>query len=152
MSCYPSSPLCSWDEAATDSKLSEFVNTAVLHHAVSGWTLRIGVPNTMKLVQGLTVTLVSFVIIVRADTIIELLKDFTTLVIISETDNILYQLAIPGYLGEQLHQEALQIEQKAEQTNVMDVDERHQSKKSGLAYVRLVFLLLLGAMFGGWGH
>jgi len=109
------------------------------------WLLRIAFPNTLKLVQGLTVTFVSFVIIVQAQEIIGLLKDFTALTIISEIDNVLYGLAVYGYLGEQLRCGAVKVEEVETPKTLRGKAHRE------LAFVRLTFFLLLGVMFGGWG-
>ncbi len=116
------------------------------------WFVRIALPNTMKLCQGVLVTLVSFVIIVQASHIIDLLKDFTALMVISEVDNIMFQLAKHGYLGDEL---SAQVE-KVEDNNVassMSYNSSSQSirqRKTGLLLVRLVFLTLLFGMIGWW--
>ncbi len=71
------------------------------------WIIRILFPNLLKFAQGLLVMFVSFVIIVQSDDIIELLKDFTALMVLSETDNIMFYIASQGYLGRELLNKAL---------------------------------------------
>jgi len=85
------------------------------------WIIRIGAPNLMKLSQGLLVVFVSFVIIVQSDNIIDLLKDFTALMVLSETDNITFNLAVYEYLGEGLKQQTL----KADEANSNFVQSQH---------------------------
>ncbi len=55
-------------------------------------------PERHEVFDCVLVTFISFVIIVQADNIIDHLKDFTALMVISEVDNILFQLASHGCL------------------------------------------------------
>ncbi len=84
------------------------------------WITRILFPNLLKFSQGLLVMFVSFVIIVQSDDIIELLKDFTALMVLSETDNIMFYIASQGYLGRELLTKALD-------TKSVSIDTTHTS-------------------------
>ncbi len=75
----------------------------------SSWFVRIALPNILKLSQGLLVVVLSFVIIVQSDNIIDLLKDFTALMVLCETDNVLFRLADMGFLGEHLSVKAAEV-------------------------------------------
>ena len=112
------------------------------------WIIRIGFPNALKLIQGITVVLVSFVIIVQASDIIDLLKDFTALMIFSEFDNILFQLASFGYLGETMRLEAFMIDDANE---LVSTNISKKKKGRGLFFVRMVFFFFLAAMYIAFG-
>ncbi len=122
------------------------------HRSCIFWLVRIGLPNLMKFMQGSLVTFVSFVIIIQSDDIIELLKDFTALMVISEVDDILFQLASHGYLGNELHQETKKVED-APKITVIRKTFLSSGRKSmnGILFARLVFLFLLCGMIGWWG-
>mmetsp|Transcript_847 Transcript_847/g.1267 ORF Transcript_847/g.1267 Transcript_847/m.1267 type:complete len:538 (-) Transcript_847:168-1781(-) len=66
------------------------------------WIIRILLPNLAKFIQGAIILFLSFVIIVQSENIIDLLKDFTSLLVVSQADNILFHLAAAGFLGEHL--------------------------------------------------
>ena len=53
----------------------------------------------LKFVQGVSVLIINFTIIVQSDDIIDLLKDFTSLMFISDIDNDIFYLASGGYFG-----------------------------------------------------
>ncbi len=116
------------------------------------WSVRIALPNLMQTITGLLVIFISFVIIVQADNIIDLLKDFTALMVISEVDNVLFQLASHGYLGNKLTNIASKVGDTSITSSNFASESLHaRQKRSGLFYVRLVFFLLLTGMFSGWG-
>ena len=104
------------------------------------WLGRILLPNLMKSFQGLLVLLTMFLVIVQSDNIVELLKDFTALLVISKIDDMCFFMADHGYLGQSLSR----ITKKAKQT-VIDEDE-----KKVYGYLHFFFFVLLSTMFGGW--
>jgi hypothetical protein len=143
---------------ATQSDILSSIQTIVALGKGSEWDIVIGeegnkrvvlylcrvfTPNLMKLMQGILVMFVSFVIIVQSDNIIDLLKDFTALMVLSETDNILFHLADLGYLGEELQKEA----KRAKENDSSSVEE-----KSGWKYYffrsKSLFILLLPMVIG----
>ncbi len=74
----------------------------------ASWTRNILIPNILRFLQGSIVNFISFVIIVQSDNIIDLLKDFTALMILSDTDNIFFGLAARGYFGRELQRKSIQ--------------------------------------------
>eukprot|EP00551_Chaetoceros_affinis_P005947 CAMPEP_0203665718 /NCGR_PEP_ID=MMETSP0090-20130426/2880_1 /ASSEMBLY_ACC=CAM_ASM_001088 /TAXON_ID=426623 /ORGANISM="Chaetoceros affinis, Strain CCMP159" /LENGTH=317 /DNA_ID=CAMNT_0050529367 /DNA_START=63 /DNA_END=1013 /DNA_ORIENTATION=+ len=63
------------------------------------WFLHILFPNLLKLCVGAAVMLVTFVIIIQSENIIELFKDFAAMAIIAKLDNVAFNLANHGYFG-----------------------------------------------------
>jgi len=61
-------------------------------------TIRVIVPLFLKLLQGIFVTTASFFIIVCSFDIIDLLKDYTALVVLSEIDKAAFYMVDFGYL------------------------------------------------------
>jgi len=112
------------------------------------WMVRVGLPNIFKLSQGLVVTFASFVIIVQNKDTIGLLKDFTSLMVVSEFDNIIFHLASNGYLGEELHLQAAKI---TDEDIIITIRTSERRRKGGFIFVRFTFLAVLSAMFVGWG-
>ena len=110
------------------------------------------VPNTCKLLQDLVVTFASFVIIVQNKDTIDLLKDFTSLTVISEFDNILFHLALNGYLGEELQLQTAKIADEDRMSTTSSNNRTSNRRKNiGNFVVRFTFVAILSAMFAGWG-
>ena len=86
------------------------------------WVIHILLPNILKFVQGGFVMFFSFVLIVESDNIIDLLKDFTALMILSETDNIVFALAANGYMGPGLQRKVIEVREMEIQYEVPDSD------------------------------
>lgn len=91
-------------------------------------------PNLLKFLQGVLVIVVSMVVIVQSDNMIDLLKDFTALFFVSEIDNIVFDVTRRGYFGQKLAHEAEATMNKA----IPD-----KSKRSFIA--RSVLVLVIGA-------
>ncbi len=119
------------------------------------WRLHILLPNALKFLQGFLVIFVTFVLIVQSDNIIDLLKDFAALMILSETDNIIFWLAVNGYLGKELQRNTIrarEIEIKDEVVTLDDEDPRHISASStrGFLIRSIILLSITILMTGGW--
>ena len=98
------------------------------------------------------ITFASFVIIVQNEETIDLLKDFTSLMFVSEFDNIFFRLASYGYLGEELHQQAAKItyyEDMMRSTSTGSTSD--MERKNKFLFVRFTLIAILSAMFAGWG-
>jgi len=108
------------------------------------WFVRVGLPNTFKLCQGLVVMFASFVIIVQSKGTIDLLKDFTSLMVISGFDNIIFYFALNRYLGDKLCKQARKI--AGGEYTISNGD-----STNGINVVRFTFVVILLAMFTGWG-
>uniref|UniRef100_A0A7S3VAJ5 Uncharacterized protein n=1 Tax=Chaetoceros debilis TaxID=122233 RepID=A0A7S3VAJ5_9STRA len=60
------------------------------------WILHILIPNVLKFIQGFAVFFVSFFIIMTRSNLLDLIKDFTSLMIVSELDNIAFDFTAYG--------------------------------------------------------
>jgi len=130
------------------SNWCEIISEEQMQSSPSLWIVRIGIPNAFKLSQGLVVTVASFMIIVQSEETIDLLKNFTSLMIVSEFDNILFKLASFGYLGEELHQQTVKITDKDVSRSTSASD---RERKNWFPLARLAFAAILFGMFTGWG-
>jgi len=70
------------------------------------YALHILLPNLLKFAQGVFVLLVSLVIIVQGDDLIDLLKDSTALFFVSTIDNVIFFCATAGYFGHKVGRQA----------------------------------------------
>ena len=130
------------------------------------WLVRVFIPVFLKFIQGLFVLFISWLLIVQSTNVVDLLKDYTALFVISSIDDIFYFVAARGYLGNQLA--ACAEEAKCVQiytstsTSTNDVDTSTSANTStctgtnhdcsigvGTAQSVLFFCMLFG-MLGGW--
>lgn len=75
------------------------------------WMLHILFPNACKFVQGVLVLIITFVIVIQSDNIIDLFKDFAAMQVIAELDNVAYYLADHGYFGSDLKEDASTVKE-----------------------------------------
>ncbi|GFH56480.1 hypothetical protein CTEN210_12956 [Chaetoceros tenuissimus] len=77
-------------------------------HYVGSWRLsylvQILLPNIFKFLQGISVLIASFIVILQSTDVIELLKDFTALFVISSIDDIIFSISRRGFFGTRLLQ------------------------------------------------
>jgi len=71
------------------------------------WASRILLPNLLKFTEGVFVLLISFVIIIQSDNVIDLFKDFAAMQLIAELDNVAFWLANHGYFGSHLKKDTI---------------------------------------------
>merc|ERR1712038_1835867 len=57
------------------------------------WLVHILLPSLLKFIQGIFVLMITFVIVIKSDNLIDLFKDFAAMQVISELDNAAFQLA-----------------------------------------------------------
>jgi len=69
------------------------------------WVLHILFPNFIKFIEGILVVVVTFVIVIQSDNIIDLFKDFAAMQVIAELDNVAFWLANHGYFGNSLQKD-----------------------------------------------
>jgi len=105
------------------------------------WPMRVFLPNFLKLVEGFFVLVASFVIIAGSDNIIDLIKDFTALLVIAQIDDIVFMMADQGYFGENLHIEA----DKAKDIEITPLTKEGRKWRSGA--ILIIFFIMLGL----WG-
>jgi hypothetical protein len=75
-------------------------------HIRNVWLLHIFFPVVLKFVQGVLVLLITFVIVIQSDDIIDLFKDFAAMQVISEMDNVAFGLASHGFFGKALKRDS----------------------------------------------
>ncbi len=116
------------------------------------WVIHILLSNILKLIQGLLVMLITFVVIVQSDNIIDLLKDFTALMVLSETDNIFFSLAANGYLGSELQMKTIDARdiQIVDEASTRDVTSSSASSNKDFLIRPIILLIITTAMIGGW--
>jgi len=109
------------------------------------WLKRVLFPNILRLIGGILVLTTSFVIIVQSDGVIDLFKDFTALILISEIDNIAFSLASQHYFGRKMKEEA----DKIKEIKLVD----NSNIRIFKIPVRLfVCLLIFLSMLVGWSY
>ncbi len=126
------------------------------------WFTRILLPNLLKFTQGMLVICATFVVIVQSDNIIELLKEFTALMVLSEIDNIFFGLATNGYLGPTLLKKTIEAKRVKIQCEMPTAGSQTNSNPSAsspstssdydkdYALRSTILLLVTMAMIGGW--
>ena len=108
--------------------------------SLSVWLGRIFLPNFMKAFQGLLVLVTTFIVIVQSDNIVDLLKDFTALFVISSIDDMFFFMADHGYLGPSLSK-------KTDKAKKILIDEDdHKIHR----HLYLFLFIILFFIFGGW--
>jgi len=70
------------------------------------WFVRIFLPNLFQFVQGAIMLIISFIIVIQTDDVIALFADFAAMYIISDLDEIAFELAKNGYFGKKLTKDA----------------------------------------------
>jgi len=134
------------DDADGEIFSSEEKSLALKRALRRTFLLNVLLPNVFSLTQSLLVLLVSFVIIVQSDNIIDLLKDFTSLMFISEINDIVFYVASIGYLGRELKRDTKRS-QSFEITDSLQV----MTLCSRLIPARVIFLAFLAiALLCGW--
>ena len=104
------------------------------------WLGRIALPNLLKSVQGFIVLATTYFLILQSDDIVDLLKDFTALFIISSIDDIFFFLADAGYLGFDL----------SLKTNVAKERTIEEDDRPVIFYLKAYFIIMMLFMFLGW--
>jgi len=125
---------------------SEEIEQALKRALRRTFFLNILLPNMFSLTQSLLVLLVSFVIIVQSDNIIDLLKEFTSLMFISEINDIVFFVASMGYLGRGLKKDT-------KRSQSFEINDSLQVIKvcCKLVPARIIFLALLAiVLLVGW--
>jgi hypothetical protein len=105
------------------------------------WLFHILLPNILKFIQGLAVLLVTFIIVMQSENIIDLFKDFAALQFISELDNISFHLASHGFFGGNVKRDT----KESKKIQIVDIAPKILC---GFPLRPFMFLLLLCLMMG----
>ena len=95
-------------------------------------------PATIRFTQSIGVVVASTILILQSDDIIDLVKDYTAILFISEIDDFVFGLADNGYLGPDLEQGAEDVKDK----EVQNAPE-HPIRSIG-------FITIFGLMMASW--
>ena len=106
------------------------------------WLDKIFLPNSLRFVAGLLALTNSFFIILQSDNVIDLFKDFTALILISEIDNLAFSLANQNNFG-------YELKDKADKINKVElvIDDKKKQKIR-----RIAFLAIFAGMVGCWSY
>jgi len=74
--------------------------------SLSMWICRILLPNFLKMSQGVLILFTTFLVIVQSDDVVDLLKDFSALFVISTIDDLFFLMADLGYFGRSFSEKA----------------------------------------------
>mmetsp|Transcript_18568 Transcript_18568/g.28189 ORF Transcript_18568/g.28189 Transcript_18568/m.28189 type:complete len:357 (+) Transcript_18568:50-1120(+) len=107
------------------------------------WILHILIPNVLKFIQGFAVFFVSFFIIMTRSNLLDLIKDFTSLMIVSELDNIAFDFTAYGYLGESLYLKTIDAQD-------IEIDDIAQQQGGRFIFRKLWAWVLLGLTLAIW--
>merc|ERR1712038_803833 len=107
--------------------------------------LHVFIPNILKFTQAILIFWASLiVVIVTSATIIDLMRDFTVVLVVSQADNILFQAAKMGYLGTTLQSSTKLVEGVAWRRNCRSEEEKKASwmEEKYLRYMGICFVLI----------
>jgi len=107
------------------------------------WTLHILFPNLMKFFQGLTVFYVAFLVIMKSTTLLDLVKDFTALMVVSELDNMVFDFVAYGYLGESLELKTIDAQD-------IKIDDIAQRQDGCFRFQKLWLLSMVCGVLASW--
>jgi hypothetical protein len=104
------------------------------------YALHILLPGLLKFVQGIFVLIVSWVIVVQGDNLIDLLKDSTALFFVSSIDNVVFFCANTGYFGQKVGRQAQATTEK------VIVDGKKWTFKARIIVVIIIGSIMIGAL------
>jgi len=107
------------------------------------WVNRILIPSIAKFAQGGLIMFASFIIIVQSATVIDLLKDYSAVLFVSEGDYIMFYVAAMGFFGDTIAEKTTDVSE----TRIPVTGKKTESK------VKMGSLLLLCVvMIVGWSY
>jgi len=104
------------------------------------WLGRIFVPNVLKISQGVIILIASIIIILQSSDIVELLKDFTALFVISSVDDIFFILSDHGYFG-------VDLSKKSDRLIAIEIREDDEKIRKRL---QVILFTMIGGLLGWW--
>jgi len=108
------------------------------------WTSRIAFPICCEFVEGACVLFTTFVIVIQSSNVIDLFKDFAAMQLISELDNMMFWLALHGYVGTELAT-------SAKQAIKIKIHDNMTKAYGGVPLRTIILLVICMAMIGCWG-
>jgi len=108
--------------------------------SLSVWLKHVFFPNILKIVEGIIVLLATFLVILQSRRVVNLLKDYTSLFVISAVDDLVFELAGIGYFGSKLRK-------KTDELKEVKIGENN-NKFSIYNYLLLAFTAF--CMLGSW--
>lgn len=108
------------------------------------WFMHVFIPNFLQFIVLLFILFASCVIIVQSDNIMDLLKEFSAVLVVSSFDDLLFFMAKTGYLQKDLFKNAKEIK-------VVKLDSWATKKGSGRITSKHILFLILGLLYSVWG-
>lgn len=93
-----------------DDNIAEGGTTEKRMNKLSLNKCQIWFPNILKFVEGFVLLFISFFVIVRSESVIDLIKDFTALQVIATVDDMFFAFARQNYFGASIVQKAEVVE------------------------------------------
>ena len=137
----------SWEEMIDDGKINRSTTT---------WLVRVFIPLFLKLTEGGLILFITWLLIVQSTNIVDLLKDFTALFVISSIDDLFFVFAENGYLGQDVYARSQDVKDTElrsiveKDTNETSTSVMYKSEKSWIVLVVLGAIFL--TYFGGWSY
>lgn len=126
------------------------VNAAISHPRSSNkklisWIVRIVFPNLLKFIQGVLVLMITFIIAIKSNDIIDLFKDIAAMQVISELDNAVFRLSNDGYFGPDLKKDAkiakrIEVRDRVQKTCIFSLPLRPLVLLSLLILMIIIFI------------
>jgi hypothetical protein len=107
------------------------------------WAVRIVIPNTLQMMIGTLALLVSFIIIIQSEDVIELFADFAAMSLIAELDNVAFWFAKNGYAGSRVMKDTAKIDE-------IEINDLAMTTCLGISLRPFLFMGLLGIMLLGF--
>ncbi len=108
------------------------------------WTSRVLFPNMLKMIQGVLVLVVTFYVVLGSENPVDLLKDYTALLVISQIDNVMFYIAEYGYFGSNLAK-------AADEAKSFHIQQERMATRRELIVKMIVMITLLCALFVPFG-
>ena len=104
------------------------------------WFSRLIVPNLLKMIQGALILFATFVLILQNDKLVNLLKDYSALFVVSSVDDLFFVVADKGFFGTILSR-------KADEVKEIKLEEDVRKLKKHLV---TFMLLLMTGLWAAW--
>jgi len=128
-----------WKELLSDGNENPNDNSNIKNYY---WWIYVLLPQVLKGAQGLLILTASFILIIQSENSVNLLKDYSALFVISEVDNLFFNVADMGYVGTILSENAEEV--KAKKFNEENKEKRNK------AWLTLALLFLFAIFFSAW--